>query len=165
MSYRDLDKFKKWHEQNRESISKRAHARYIQNIEEIREKSKIRYRAWRGELLNNPEKLRMHKELYKARERLRRKRLRQDLITAYGGQCQCCGESEIRFLTLEHTKKDGAIHRKLLGGNYPIYVDLKKRGWPKGDYTLLCWNCNCAERYGNECPHKLKTGEALCESR
>lgn len=99
---------------------------------------------------------RAHQELLNANERVRRKRLRDELVQAYGSICECCGETEPRFLTLEHKKKDGMEHRKSVGGNYPIYVNLKRRGWPKDDYTLLCWNCNCSERYGKPCPHKVK---------
>lgn len=103
-----------------------------------------------------------NREIFNARERVRRKRLREELIAAYGSVCSCCGLTEPRFLTLEHKNRDGMVHRKSVGGNYPIYVDLKRLGYPKENFTLLCWNCNCSTRYGEPCPHVIQKKE-LCE--
>lgn len=88
-------------------------------------------------------------------ERIARRRRREEMFTAYGNRCACCGESQFEFLTLDHINNDGAAHRKELGGNVPDLVcrDLRKRGWPEG-YQLLCWNCNCAKGFYGECPHK-----------
>lgn len=86
-----------------------------------------------------------------------RKQLKAEMFEAYGNKCSCCGETEPRFLTLEHTRRDGAQHRKAVGGFFQVYTDLKRRGWPTDGYTLLCWNCNCATRYGEPCPHRLMT--------
>jgi hypothetical protein len=36
-----------------------------------------------------------------------------------------------------------------------VYRDLKKRGWPQEGYTVLCMNCNFAQRFGHRCPHKI----------
>lgn len=89
-----------------------------------------------------------------AKQLLRSRALRAEMLAAYGGRCTCCGESEPRFLTLEHTRHDGRQHRATRGGSDGIYRDLKQRGWPKDGYTLLCWNCNMATAYGQSCPHK-----------
>jgi hypothetical protein len=82
-----------------------------------------------------------------------RNKLRSELISAYGGKCSCCGESQFLFLTLEHLNHDGQEHRKIFG-NLGVYRDLKRSGYPKDKYTVLCWNCNMATRYGAVCPHK-----------
>jgi hypothetical protein len=84
-----------------------------------------------------------------------RRQLKAEMFEAYGEKCSCCGETEPRFLTLEHTRRDGAQHRLSLGGQTMVYTDLRKRGWPREGYTLLCWNCNCATRTGEPCPHQL----------
>jgi hypothetical protein len=97
-----------------------------------------------------------------------RRKLKEELIAAYGGVCRCCGESEVEFLTLEHINKDGAAHRRSLvkvgpRGGYQswhsvstkVYLDLKARGFPKDNYCLLCWNCHMASRY-DSCPHQRK---------
>jgi hypothetical protein len=84
-----------------------------------------------------------------------RKRLRDELIEAYGGQCSCprCPETNPAFLTLEHTNGDGTQHRKKVGSH--SYADLRRSGWPKEGYTLLCWNCNSMTRGGRVCPHMV----------
>ena len=151
------EQYIQWAIKNKERIARLAHNRYMENREKELAYRKNYFQKKKLELLNgDPAILLASREIYKARERIRRKNLRSEYINAYGSKCSCCGETELRFLTLEHIKKDGGLHRKIVGGNYPIYVDLKRRGWPQGDYTLLCWNCNCAERYGEKCPHKLK---------
>ena len=83
--------------------------------------------------------------------------LREEMVAAYGGACACCGENEPVFLTLDHINGDGAADRKANGfvGGYSTYLKLKKRGWPTAGYQLLCYNCNCAKKTGDECPHRL----------
>ena len=80
---------------------------------------------------------------------------KMELIIAYGGKCACCGETQIEFLTVEHLNRDGKLHRKAVskGKVGGVYKDLKARGYPKDKYTVLCWNCNLAKRYGKPCPH------------
>ena len=81
------------------------------------------------------------------------RRLRLEMIKAYGGRCACCGESKWEFLELDHTNGDGASHRKSIKG-CSISKHLKKRGYPKEGYRLLCSNCNLSRaRYGY-CPHQ-----------
>jgi hypothetical protein len=81
-------------------------------------------------------------------------KLRAEFIEEYGGRCECCGESEPDFLSLDHIYSDGAAHRKQLRrGN--IYRDLKRLGWPKDRYRLLCFDCNLGRsRHGGRCPHE-----------
>lgn len=83
-----------------------------------------------------------------------RKRLRDQLIDAYGGRCACanCPESNPDFLTLDHANGDGKVHRMTMGSH--TYSDLRRRGWPKDGYRLLCWNCNGMTRGGRVCPHE-----------
>lgn len=83
-----------------------------------------------------------------------RKRLRDELIAAYGGRCVCtnCPEGNPAFLTLEHIGGTGKAHRQEVGRH--AYADLRRRGWPQEGYTLLCWNCNAMTRNGRTCPHE-----------
>ena len=87
-----------------------------------------------------------------------RKRLKLQMIAAYGGNCDCCGENRHEFLTLDHVNRDGNQHRATFGGrgiatSMQIWADLKRRGWPKDGFRVLCMNCNWATRYGTACPH------------
>lgn len=99
---------------------------------------------------NDPEK---YREEARRRGAGIRKRLRDQLVEAYGGRCSCprCPEVNPAFLTLEHVNGDGKAHRAKVGSH--SYTDLRRRGWPKDGFTLLCWNCNAATRFGRICPH------------
>lgn len=83
-----------------------------------------------------------------------RKRVRDELVEAYGGKCACrnCPEANSAFLTLEHVNGDGKAHRMKMGSH--TYADLRRRGFPQEGYTLLCWNCNAMTRNGRTCPHE-----------
>lgn len=82
--------------------------------------------------------------------------IKSNVIKNYGGSCACCGESNIGFLTIEHSRNDGAKHRAKVGGGRGTYLDLSKRGYPSNEGILVfCMNCNWASRGGRICPHKL----------
>lgn len=105
-------------------------------------------RNWRitWEEKNRPRRNLYYKNLYL--------KLRSEVHAAYGNSCSCCGETDSRFLTVEHIERDGASHRRALGGaGGPTYRFLKKNGYPKDKFTLLCMNCNWATRFGDPCPH------------
>lgn len=80
---------------------------------------------------------------------------RAELIAAYGGACCCCGETEPKFLSVEHVNGDGAAHRKVIGeGGKTLCNFLRRNGYPKDGYSLLCYNCNCAKGFFGVCPHE-----------
>lgn len=85
--------------------------------------------------------------------RKRARKIRKEFLIAYGGKCICCNESQDVFLTLEHKLKDGAHDRRHQSTD-SILGRLKRLGWPKDNYTILCWNCNAAIRFGDKCPHQ-----------
>lgn len=66
--------------------------------------------------------------------------------------CQCCGESELGFLTLEHLNGGGRQHRR---GKNPgtVYQEIIDAGFPE-DYSVLCYNCNCSKKVYRVCPHE-----------
>jgi 5-methylcytosine-specific restriction endonuclease McrA len=75
-------------------------------------------------------------------------------IAAYGGKCACCGETRVEFLTLDHIHgREGEPYR-ITGQK--AWARLKSRGWPKDNYQLLCFNCNCAKGIYGQCPHKAE---------
>lgn len=70
--------------------------------------------------------------------------------------CNCCGEKEIKFLTIDHLENDGATHRKEIKchtGAGSFYYWLKRNGYPKG-FQTLCMNCNLAKSLYKICPHQ-----------
>lgn len=66
--------------------------------------------------------------------------------------CACCGELEVAFLALDHTKGNGAAHRKELKGKSP-YSWVVDEGFPEG-FRILCHNCNMANGMYGFCPHQ-----------
>lgn len=117
----------------------------------------LRNREW---YRKNSEKVLSSQRVYRAanpdviRATVRRSKrsLRLEILSVYGHKCVCCGEQREPFLTIEHLNKDGGKHRRSVNGE--VYRDIKKRGFPKDSYTILCWNCNCSTRFGKICPHK-----------
>lgn len=86
-------------------------------------------------------------------------------MAVLGSACACCGESDIRFLNIDHIYGDGAAEHKAAtggktkrnsGGGYMSWLhrrivmeDIVDR------YQILCYNCNCARYHnGGVCPHK-----------
>lgn len=76
------------------------------------------------------------------------------VLAMYGGPiCVCCGESEIAFLSIDHTKKDGAEHRRKIGKG-GLYRWLKRNNYPNDlGLEVLCMNCQFG-RIGGKCPHE-----------
>ena len=97
------------------------------------------------------------KERRVEQDKINHRVLKREVMGAYGGDCQCCGESELMFLTIDHINQDGANHRRELGPSmlgFRFYRWLKQQGFPPG-YQVLCYNCNCGSfRNGGICPHK-----------
>lgn len=97
----------------------------------------------------------------KEKERLRLKKYWSDLknrvfshYSKDGVLCNCCGEKNIAFLTLDHIENDGAEHRKKIGrGFYTTLTWIKNNDFPKG-FQVLCYNCNQAKKVYGVCPHK-----------
>ncbi len=80
------------------------------------------------------------------------------LIEHYGSKCACCGETGLKFLTIDHIHNDAAklLRRSGASAEYKrIWSIAKKTGiWPI-NLQILCFNCNCGkQRNGGTCPHK-----------
>ena len=105
--------------------------------------------------------LALRRDQGKSRQRTRSsaRRLRLQVIEAYGGVCACCGEAEEAFLAVDHKFNDGAAERREMGKGRDnpdplgFYRSLRDRGWPKDRYQLLCHNCNFAKARRGACPH------------
>jgi hypothetical protein len=73
-----------------------------------------------------------------------RNKLKNLVISFYGGKCKICGEKDIRVLSLDHINGGGTKHRRDLGsGGRKIYYALKREGFPTG-FQVLCLNHNCS---------------------
>lgn len=87
-------------------------------------------------------------------------RTRRAALQAYGGRCACCGEANVRFLTIDHINSDGAEHKRQTNGkSQKIARWLKANNYPEG-FQVLCYNCNCGRAMNDGiCPHKETINE------
>lgn len=90
------------------------------------------------------------KEIIREQQRIYDLNTKIKIIEAYGGVCACCGENTLEFLTIDHIN-NGVEDRKKNGGK--LYRWLIKNNFPKGNYQILCYNCNCAKGFFGYCPH------------
>lgn len=146
---------KTYYEQNKEAILARRRENYAANREERRKYQREWSRA-------NKEKVKGYISKYTLEQKRRwningRRKVKLEVIEAYGGRCVCCGEDRFMVLQMHHVNGDGAEHRREIGlpGGYVFYSWLKKQGFPKEGYELLCCNCHAVETW-----RKL-TGEVL----
>lgn len=139
------DKVKKatvrWKKENLEKI--------LKYREEHKEEKKVSSKIWREK---NKEILKIKSKKYNLKNKI-------ECFNSYGGCfCNCCGEKEISFLSLDHTNGGGNKERKQLkiyGGNR-FYRYLQKLNYPnKNSYQVLCMNCQFGKTINNGvCPHK-----------
>lgn len=98
-------------------------------------------------------------ELCKEEERIRTKKYREEkkqkVIDAYGGGCECCGETELDFLTIDHRNGDGAAERKQKLYGTTLLNKIIREGYPDR-YRVMCFNCNLsAHQHGGVCVHNM----------
>lgn len=84
------------------------------------------------------------------------RRIRAEVLAAYGTSCVRCGSTE--RLELDHVNGDGRAHGIAIGapehGGLRFWLALKKRGWPTDPpIQVLC--CTCHRRKGIEAEREL----------
>ena len=152
------------------------------NLEKKREKQRIYSKRWRAHhpewkekkrecdrkyrrayTASHPEETKRDRQKWRDNNRnhlrnygkQQRRTVKAEMIAAYGGHCVCCGDSTFEFLTLDHINGNGQEERKRHGNGYGLYAWLRKQGWPKKDYRLLCLNCNFSIGHYGYCPHRV----------
>jgi hypothetical protein len=78
------------------------------------------------------------------------RRIKLICMLGYGGCCQCCGDSRIEMLTIEHIRGKG--HILIYDTTITLMKKLIELGFPEG-YTCLCWGCNQLTKHGKPCVH------------
>lgn len=83
----------------------------------------------------------------------RRKQYRIAAVMKYGGRCNCCGESLIEFLCVDHVHNDGKVDRQTRQNNELIVWMIRNPVDPR--YQVLCYNCNMGKVINKGiCPHQ-----------
>lgn len=134
-----------WLKSHADLINARRRAKYA-NDPEMQKEYKILASQWAKDN-------RIRKNLT---QKIRNQKIRDEVVSAYGGRCAClgCDESRHEFMTIDHINgRDNVPHRKNLGGD-KLYWWLKKNGFPKDNYRLMCFNCNSCRGFRGYCPHE-----------
>jgi hypothetical protein len=128
---------KKWQEENKEELQ-------LYRKEHKEEKKEY-----------NREYYREHGKEMKEWNKEYRDKLRLQVLSHYSPElkCQCCGESHVEFLTIDHINNDGAEHKREIGGDPYLMNWLIKNNYPEG-FQVLCYNCNLCKGFYEECYHK-----------
>jgi 5-methylcytosine-specific restriction endonuclease McrA len=104
-------------------------------------------------------------DLYRTRSREQYRKTKREVMDRYGKVCQCCGESHLEFLTLDHINQDGAEKRREMGfehtcTGYNFYLWLRRQDYPDLGLQVLCANCNTAKGAYGKCPHQVERENA-----
>lgn len=92
----------------------------------------------------------IHGEYHKTYAR----KLKQQIIDAYGKKCKCCQEQRFEFLALDHINGGGTQQRKKLHlGGTQFYKWIRQHNFPQGSLRILCHNCNQSFGAYGYCPH------------
>jgi hypothetical protein len=108
---------------------------------------------------NNPERVAQYTRNWVERNREKKRAsnnawhlsVKKQVIEHYGGKCECCGEGEFDFLSIDHINGGGNKHRALIYNH--IYIWLRQNNYPSG-FRVLCHNCNMSRAFTGSCPHE-----------
>lgn len=144
MSYSSLEKRREQYALKKEEINRKR--REHNKIPEVNKRIKKQDKKWREN----------HKDIVSKRNvsysKQYRDKMRELVFNHYGRKCICCGENNIKFLTIDHIDGDGRKHRIKIHNH--IHIWLVNNNFPN-EFQVLCYNCNCGKRMNNGiCPHK-----------
>lgn len=72
--------------------------------------------------------------------------------------CECCGEKQRLFLTVDHINNDG--FKDKISGHY-LYIWILKNNFPDG-FQIYCMNCNLGKHLNHGvCPHKNRNSKPI----
>jgi len=79
--------------------------------------------------------------------RIRRRKRKVNVMNHYGDKCNCCGITDIEFLTIDHINNDRYKYK--IHSGIATYLWLIRNNFPPG-FQVLCFNCN----FKKELKHK-----------
>ena len=92
-----------------------------------------------------------HTDAYRAYRRAYARLQKHKTIAFLGGRCECCGETQIEFLEIDHVDGGGSIHRRGVTP-YKYWADIRA-GLHR--CRVLCANCHAAVSNYGHCPHAV----------
>jgi hypothetical protein len=165
----------KWKKLKDDPVFMAKRKEYLRQYNKInRDKHRLRDRArWESEKNNperkerrcmwenkNKEELAAYQKEYRAKNKIRLQKqklarlyeIKKIVLKEFGSKCACCGESEVKFLTMDHIngRKDETKARTT---GHKLWARVYHEGCPKEKYQILCFNCNCAKGIYGSCPH------------
>jgi Protein of unknown function (DUF2695) len=76
------------------------------------------------------------------------------ILDHYGAECNCCGQIQKLFLTVDRINNDGYLYRRGGQGGFKLYRNIINDRFPN-DIQILCFNCKLGrQKNGGMCPHK-----------
>ena len=154
---RILEVRRHWEFKNKDRINKARRER--NKVPEYNKKTKdqARNNYWkhREKRLEYFQKHKKERNLY---ARNNNKQIKLEVLNYYSNgimNCNCCGEKEIHFLSIDHIDGGGRKLSNIQGTGTGLYKWLRRNEFPKG-FQVLCMNCNFAKGKIGVCPHKLK---------
>lgn len=100
------------------------------------------------------------KSIRNQNRRLRRARLKKEVIELLGGVCTCCSEPNLLKLTVDHVANDGNMQTSLPRGSTDLYSKILNGTVTVSLFQLLCWNCNFSKHLGGGvCIHQRRKGQ------
>lgn len=130
-------RWKAWELKNKDKVKLQIKAWQVKNKDLIKIQKRSKYMRTRDERLKRDQELRYLQKL--------------KTFEMYGNKCACCGEDKKEFLCIDHIQGGGAEERREYG--CCILDHVKKQGYPKDKYQLLCYNCNMSLAFMGYCPH------------
>lgn len=161
MAYKDIEKKREY---NKKYFSNPDNIKRIKDYEN-RPETKERKRSYQKQYYQSHKKELYEKQkiyLIKIKEKHNKSRRDLDLkkkmrvynhYSNYDIKCNCCGEKELDFLSIDHINNDGNTHRKVV--KEILYRWLYSNNFPPG-FQILCMNCNMSKHKNKNhiCVHK-----------
>ncbi len=110
-----------------------------------------------GRALDNQDKSRCSSCLES--DRASHRRIRELVLSHYGGKCICCGIDVYEFLAMDHKEGSGNEHRQSVTGSKKAlpYRWFIQNNFPP-EFQIHCHNCNMAKGLYGVCPHERDRG-------
>lgn len=163
MAYKDIDKKREYDKKYFSNPDNIKRIKDYENSPIIRERKRIYSREY---YKKNKRELNYKQTIYlrkpEIRDRNNKKRRERDAehklrvynhYSNYDIKCNCCGEREMDFLSIDHINNDGNTHRKVV--KEILYRWLYSNNFPPG-FQILCMNCNMSKHKDKNhiCAHK-----------